>query len=184
MSVHWKYLRPVRGWVTLTLALAGAGQVPELVDPIILGKIIDQYAINPTNMPQSELVRGARGWLAVAVAVVLAARLARTLQDYYVQYVVQASGKALFNDGLCHTLRLSFQEYEDSSSGEVVARLQKVRMDLERFINASVSILFSTVVGVGFLIWYTKRCLLQLAGPSAPHKSEQSVAIAVRSTAQ
>ncbi len=162
MSVLWKYLRPVRGWVALVLALAGASQVLEMVDPLILGKIIDEYALNPTKMPQSELVRGVLAWLAVAVAIALGGRLARTFQDYFIQYVVQSTGRALFNDGLRKTLRLSFAEYEDSSSGEAVARLQKVRNDLERFINSSVNILFSTAVGVAFLIWYavTRHWLL------------------------
>jgi ATP-binding cassette, subfamily B, bacterial len=32
--------------------------------------------------------------------------------------------------------------------------LQKVRTDTERFINAFINILFSSVVGIGFLIWY------------------------------
>lgn len=154
MSILWKYLKPVRWWVALSLALAGAGQILELIDPLILGKIIDEYAINPANMPQDERIRGVLFWLAVAIAVALSSRLARTFQDYVVQYSVQSTGKALFNDGLRHTLRLSFQEYEDSSSGEAVARLQKVRNDLERFVNSAVGILFSTVVGTGFLIWY------------------------------
>src|SRR5690606_11816341 len=59
-----------------------------------------------------------------------------------------------FNDGLRHTLRLSFQEFEDRSSGETMAMLQKVRTDTERFIFAFVNILFSSVVGFGFLLWY------------------------------
>jgi ATP-binding cassette subfamily B protein len=154
MQILWKHLKPLRGWLVLSLALAGVGQLLELVDPMILGRIIDQYALNPLGLPENELVKGALGWLLVAVAVALAARLARTFQDYFVQVVVQSAGKGLFNDGLRMTLRLSFQEYENSSSGEAVARLQKVRGDMERFISASVNILFSTVVGVGFLIWY------------------------------
>jgi ABC-type multidrug transport system fused ATPase/permease subunit len=43
-----------------------------------------------------------------------------------------------------------------------VALLQKVRGDVQSFINGAVNILFSTIVGVGFLIWYavTKSWLL------------------------
>ena len=57
MSMLWKYVRPKLWWVVLALALAGLAQVLELVDPLILGKIIDDYAINPSNMPQEEAVR-------------------------------------------------------------------------------------------------------------------------------
>jgi ATP-binding cassette subfamily B protein len=162
MSILWKYLRPRIWWVILALGLAGLAQVLELVDPLILGRIIDDYAINPTGMPQDELVRGVLFWLGVAVAIALAARAARTFQDYFVQYVVQSTGKALFDDGLRQTMRLSFQEYEESSSGEAAARLQKVRNDLDRFIGSSINVLFSTAVGAAFLIWYaiTRNWLL------------------------
>ncbi len=162
MKILWHYLSPLRKWIALSLLLAGAAQVLELVDPLILGRIIDDYVLNPTGMPEDELVRGVLFWLAVAVGVALLARLFKTLQDYVLTYVVQSSGMQLFNDGLRQTLRLTYQEYEDSSSGETVSLLQKVRNDVERFINATVNILFSTIVGMGFLIWYavTKSWLL------------------------
>ena len=162
MKTLWRYLRPLRKWVFVSLLLAAVGQVLDLVDPLILGRIIDEYALNPAGRPESELVRGVLGWLALAVGVALVARLAKSLQDYVLTYVVQSSGMQLFNDGLRQTLRLTYQEYEDSSSGETVALLQKVRNDTERFINAAVNILFSTVVGMGFLIWYaiTRHWLL------------------------
>jgi ATP-binding cassette subfamily B protein len=162
MKILWQYLSPLRKWVALSLLLAGAAQILELVDPLILGRIIDDYALNPAGRPESELVRGALGWLAIAVGVALVSRLFKTLQDYVLTYVVQSSGMQLFNDGLRQTLRLTYQEYEDSSSGETVSLLQKVRNDVERFINATVNILFSTIVGMAFLIWYaiTKSWLL------------------------
>ena len=154
MKVLRKYLRPLRWWILLALVLAGLGQILDLVDPLILGRIIDDYALNPGGRPQDELVRGVLGWLALAVAIALLARLAKSLQDYVLTYVVQSSGMQLFNDGMRQTLRLTYQEYEDSSSGETVALLQKVRGDVERFINAAVNILFATIVGMSFLIWY------------------------------
>jgi ATP-binding cassette, subfamily B, bacterial len=162
MNIIWKYIRPLRWWVALSLLLAGLAQTLTLIDPLIFGIIIDQYALNPDNKPDSVLVRGALWWLVVAAAVALAARLAKTFQDYVLTLVVQRFGMQVFNDGLRQTLRLSFQEYEDRSSGETVAMLQKVRTDTERFINAFVNILFSSIVGIGFLLWYgiTKHWLL------------------------
>ncbi len=154
MRILWSYLRPLRKWVALALLLAGLAQVLDLVDPLILGHIIDRYVVNPPNAAEGALVRGALGWLGVAIAVALAARVASAFQDYAMQYVVQSVGMALFNDGLRRTLRLSYQEYEGSSSGETVALLEKVRRDVERFINSAVNIVFSSVVGVGFLVFY------------------------------
>jgi ATP-binding cassette subfamily B protein len=154
MHILWRYLRPLRWLVALSLALAGAAQVLTLIDPVIFGKIIDDYALNPGAKTESELVRGAVGWLAVAAGVALGARLAKAFQDYVLRLVVQKFGLQVFNDGLRQTLRLSYSEYEDRSSGETVAMLQKVRNDAEKFINGLVNILFSSLVGVAFLAWY------------------------------
>ena len=109
MKTLWRYLRPLRKWVFLALLLAGAGQVLDLVDPLILGRIIDDYALNPGGRPESELVRGVLGWLALAVGIALVARLAKSVQDYVLTFVVQSSGKQLFDDGLRQTLRLTYQ---------------------------------------------------------------------------
>lgn len=162
MRLVWSYLRPHRWIVLLSLLLAGAAQVLTLVDPIIFGKIIDDYALDARGRPRDELVRGALSWLGVAVAVALAARLARTVQDYLLRMVTQRFGVRLFNDGLRQTLRLPFQDFEDRSSGETVALLLKVRQDTERFLSAATNVLFSSVVGIGFLVFYaiTKHWLL------------------------
>ena len=162
MSILWRYLRPHRGLVALTLLLAGVAEVLALVDPLIFGRIIDEYVLNPGGRSEADLARGALGWLAVAVAVALAARAASTFQDYVLQLVVGKSGMEMFNDGLKQTLRLSFVELEQRSSGETMGLLQKMRTDTERFVDAAVSILYSSVVGIGFVVWYgvTKNWLL------------------------
>jgi ATP-binding cassette subfamily B protein len=62
---------------------------------------------------------------------------------------------SVFDEGLKHTLRLPYSEFEESSSGHLLSLLQKVRNDNERFINSFISSLFSTFVGISFLIWYS-----------------------------
>ena len=154
MKILWIYLRPYRGWILLALFLAGVGQVLSLYDPIIFGKIIDQYALNPGGKTGNELVNAVLFWLGIAIGIALAARLALTFKDYFMRMVVQKFGMQVFNDGLRQTLRLPYQEFEDTSSGEILSILQKVRTDTERFITSFINILFSSVVGIGFLIWY------------------------------
>ena len=162
MKILWTYLKPHRGLIILSLSLAGVAQLLTLVDPIIFGKIIDDYATNPGTKTENELVRGVSFWLGVAVVIALLARLAKTFQDYVMRLVVQKFGMQIFNDGLRQTLRLSFEEFEGQRSGETLSVLQKVRTDTERFINSFINILFSSVIGIGFLIWYaiTKHWLL------------------------
>src|SRR6478735_10722594 len=75
-------------------------------------------------------------------------------QDYFVNVVVQRVGADLYSDGIRHSLALPFQTFEDQRSGETLGKLQKVRSDTERFIAAFVNMVFTTVVGVIFVMVY------------------------------
>ena len=154
MKVIWKYLQPYRWWILLALVLAGAAQVLALYDPVIFGKIIDEYALKPSDKSDEEMVNGVMLLLALAIGLALAARLFLVFKDFALRLVIQRFGMQIFNDGLRQTLRLPFHEFEDTSSGEVLSILQKVRSDTERFITAFINILFSSIVGIGFLVWY------------------------------
>ena len=154
MPVIWKYLYPYRWLAALALVLAGIAQILALVDPIIFGKLIDEYATNPGRKTESEKVTGVLWLLALAIGVAILANITKAFQEYTTRLVVQKFGTDIFNDGLKQTLRLSYQEFGDQSSGATLSILQKVRTDTEKFINSFVNVLFSSVVGMGFLIWY------------------------------
>jgi ATP-binding cassette subfamily B protein len=154
MRLLWRYLKPQRGLIALALLLAAASQVLALVDPIIFGWIIDDYAIDRAGKTDRELISGALRLLALAVLVAVLSRLARAFQEYVTRLVVQRFGAQIFNDGLRQTLRLRYQEFEDQSSGETLSLLLKVRADTERFINAFINTLFASLVGICFLAWY------------------------------
>lgn len=154
MRILWTYLQPQRWWIVLSLSLAGVAQLLTLIDPLIFGKIIDDYAGNKKGLGEQERVEGAIFWLVVAVAIALLARLIKSFQEYIMRLAVQRFGMQIFNDGLKQTLRLSFPEFEQQRSGETLSTLQKVRTDTERFINSFINVLFSSVIGIGFLIWY------------------------------
>ncbi len=154
MKILWTYFKPYRKWIILSLVLAGIGQVLSLYDPTIFGKIIDNYTLNTGDKTEGELIRGVLFWLSIAVGIALAARLVLAFKDYVLRMIVQKFGMQIFNDGLRQTLRLPYQEFEDQSSGEILSILQKVRNDTERFITNFINILFSSIVGIGFLVWY------------------------------
>jgi ATP-binding cassette subfamily B protein len=155
MKILWRYLRPYSGLVLLSLLLAAAAQVLNLIDPILFGKIIDDYALPQAVLTEEERVRGVLRLLGIAVGVALLAKLAKAMQEYVVRVVVQRFGMQIFNDGIRQTLRLSYQEYMNQRSGETLSILQRVRTDTERFINAFINILFTSLVGTGFLVWYS-----------------------------
>ena len=154
MQILWTYLRPHGRLVLLALLLAATSQVLALVDPIIFGKIVDEYAIGRGGKSDDELISGVLTLLALAVLVAVLSRLARALQEYVTRLVVQKLGTHIFNDGLRQTLRLNYSEYEDLRSGEVLSLLQKVRADTERFIKSFINTVFASLVGMVFLIWY------------------------------
>lgn len=154
MALFWKYLKPYIRWIALIMLLAGVAQILSLYDPIIFGRIIDEYALNPNAANNDARVGGVVRLLLIALGIALAARLFLSLKDYVLRMVVQKFGMQIFNDGLRQTLRLPFQEFEDQSSGEILSVLQKVRIDTEKFISSFINILFSSVVGIGFLMWY------------------------------
>ncbi|MBX3589506.1 MAG: ABC transporter ATP-binding protein [Burkholderiaceae bacterium] len=154
MRLLWRYMKPQRALIALALLLAAASQVLALVDPIIFGWIIDDYAIGRAGKTDQELISGALRLLALAVLVAVLSRLARAFQEYVTRLVVQRFGAQIFNDGLRQTLRLRYQEFEDQSSGETLSLLLKVRADTERFINTFINTLFASLVGICFLAWY------------------------------
>ena len=141
--------------IILSLSLATVSQLLSLLDPVIFGKIIDDYSTNKLGLDQSELISQVIYWLIVALAIALIARLCKSLQELLTRRAVASFGMNIFNDGLKQTLRLAFQEFEENRSGGTLSVLQKVKTDAERFINAFINILFSSLVGVAFLLWYS-----------------------------
>lgn len=131
MRTLWKYLKPHKGLIIVSLLSALLAQLLSLIDPLIFGKIIDDFAAGRGDRPENELVRGVLFWLALAGAIALLARLFRALQEYLTRMAVARFGMNVVNDGLKQTLRLSFQEFEESRSGETVSVMQKVKTDTD-----------------------------------------------------
>ncbi len=154
MNLLLKYLRPQRKTIFIALLFAGLSQILSMIDPIIFGKIIDDYASPSVTMNQRELVQGVLTWLGIAVGIALLARAFKALQDYYTGLSAQRLGRQIFDDGLRQTLRLSFEEFEEQRSGETLSIIQKIQRDMQRFMQSLVGILFSSIVGIAFLLWY------------------------------
>jgi ATP-binding cassette subfamily B protein len=155
MRILWKYLKPHSTTIFIALLLAAVSQLLNLIDPIIFGKIIDDYATATAQRDSPQAMREVSLWLALAIGIAIAARLAKALQEYFMRKTVAGFGMSIFNDGLRQTLRLSFQEFEESRSGETLSILQKVKTDTERFVNAFINVAFSSFVGIAFLIYYS-----------------------------
>jgi ATP-binding cassette, subfamily B, bacterial len=154
MRLLLTYLRRYWTIVVLALVLAAINQIFSLLDPLIFRHIIDDYATKFREHTTREFFRGVGVLLLAAVGVAFVSRVAKNFQDYFVNVVTQRVGVDLYSDGIRHSLALPFQVFEDQRSGETLGKLQKVRSDVERFISAFVNILFTTLVGVVFVMVY------------------------------
>jgi ATP-binding cassette subfamily B protein len=155
MKILLRYLKPYKWLIVASLALAAVSQLLSLLDPVIFGKIIDDYSTNKRGLNGNQLISEVIYWLVIALGVALVARLCKSVQEFITRKAVASFGMSIFNDGLKQTLRLTFQEFEENRSGTTLSVLQKVKTDAERFINAFINILFSSLVGVAFLLWYS-----------------------------
>jgi ATP-binding cassette subfamily B protein len=154
MRLLWTYLRQFRGLVILALVLAATNQVFSLLDPLIFRHVIDEYATRYQEYTTGEFFRGVSVLLAMAVGVAFVSRVAKNFQDYVVNVIVQRLGARLYADGIRHSLQLPYSTFEDQRSGETLGKLQKVRTDVERFISAAINVMFTTLVGVVFVMIY------------------------------
>src|ERR687891_2493500 len=154
MRLLYSYLRNYWGLIALALILATINQVFSLLDPLIFRYVIDEYATRFREYTTTEFFRGVSLLLAAAVGVAFVSRVAKNFQDYYINVITQQLGARLYSDGIRHSLELPYSVFEDQRSGETLGKLQKVRSDVEKLIAASINVLFTSLVGIIFVMIY------------------------------
>jgi ATP-binding cassette subfamily B protein len=157
MNTLYRYLRDYWTLVVLALGLAAVNQVFSLLDPLIFRHIIDSYATRFHEYSSAQFLRGVSVLLSMAVGVAFVSRVAKNFQDYYVNLITQQVGARIYADGIRHSLQLPYAQFEDQRSGETLGMLQKVRTDVEKLIQIAVNLLFTTVVGVVFVMFYAAK---------------------------
>src|SRR5438034_771454 len=154
MAIFYRYLRHYWKLVAAALGLAAVNQVFSLLDPLTFRHIIDSYATRYREYSSAQFLGGVSVLLGAAVGVAFVSRLAKNFQDYFVNLITQQVGARIYSDGIRHSLELPYTLFEDQRSGETLGKLQKVRSDVERFISLAVNLIFTTLVGVVFVIIY------------------------------
>src|SRR5688572_25893603 len=154
MALLFRYLRNYKALVALALVLATINQVFSLLDPLILRYVIDRYATRFQEYTTGEFLRGVALLLGAAVGVAFVSRVAKNFQDYYISVITQRLGAQLYSDGIRHSLELPYSVFEDQRSGETLGKLQKVRTDVERLITTAINLLFTSLVGIIFVMVY------------------------------
>ena len=154
MNLLFSYLRNYRPLILLALLLAATNQVFSLLDPLIFRHVIDDYATRFRDYTTSQFITGAGKLLLMAMGVAFVSRVAKNFQDYFVNVITQRLGAEMYSDGIRHSLELPYSVFEDQRSGETLGKLQKVRSDVEKFIALSINLIFTTLVGVVFVVIY------------------------------
>ncbi len=163
MKILIQYIKPFKGLVLLAFFLAAINQTFSLFDPMIFGKLIDEFAKNPFLDPagnertQTMFLKGVGNMLLLLVGTAMVSRIAKAFQDYIVNVIIQKFGAALFTDGLKHSMQLPYQAFEDQRSGETLSILTKARADCEKFISYVINVVFGIVVSVVFVSIYATR---------------------------
>lgn len=164
MRILFQYLQPYRWMVVMVLVLAAVNTGFSLIDPIILGKLVNlanDYTSNADGYTWQTYI-GSFAWnhpgvlmlLLGSVSVAMVSRIAKNFQDYFLNVVIQKFGAGVFTDGLQHAMKLPYQDFEDQRSGETLSILTKVRTDVERFMNMFINVLLGILVGIVFVFVY------------------------------
>jgi len=155
MRILLTYLKKLKALVALALLLATFNQLFSLLDPWVFKHIVDDYASKPSAYTKYEFIRGVGLLILLSMGFAMVSRIAKNFQDYFVNVITQKIGAQIYSDGLQHSLELPFQVFEDQRSGETLGKLQKVRIDVEKLIMAFISVLFTSLVGIVFVMVYS-----------------------------
>lgn len=154
MQLLIQYLKRHKGLIALALVLASINQIFSLLDPLVFQHLVDDYASRHLQYTSADYIKGVGSLILLSMGFAMVSRIAKNIQDYYVNVITQKLGAQIYSDGLKHSLELPYQVFEDQQSGETLGKLQKVRTDVEKLIFAFVNILFTSLVGVLFVMIY------------------------------
>ncbi|REC54079.1 ABC transporter ATP-binding protein [Chryseobacterium piscium] len=171
MKILLNYLKPYKWLIIASLLLASINQVFSLFAPAITGNILDKLVNQPNHFDKEKLIprtlneylygtdiyHGVFYFLALLIGTAMISRIAKAFQDYVVSVIIQKFGAQIFTDGLQHSMRLPFQEFEDQRSGETLSILTKVREDSVKFINNFINVFFGILVSIIFVSVYAIR---------------------------
>ncbi len=154
MKILYPYLKNYWKLGVLALFLAAINQGFSLLDPLLFRYVIDNYATKFNELTKEQYIRGVGFLLCGTIGVAFVSRIAKNFQDYFVNVITQKLGAQMYSDGLEHSLGLSYSQFEDQRSGETLGILQKVRTDVEKLIASFVNTLFTSFIGIVFVIVY------------------------------
>lgn len=158
MKILYTHIKNYKLYLLLALLLATINICFSLCDSIITGKAINNVAIKIESFPTFyDFAKAIIPWLGLSIGAAMVSRIAKNFQDYFTNIIIQRVGAQMYTDGIKKALQLPFQDFEDQRSGETLGKLQKVKIDSEKFITISISLVFQSIVGIAFVMFYVTQ---------------------------
>ena len=157
MNLLFHHLRKHARLAFWALFCAGANQLLLLLDPLILRRIIDGYALQARHLGTASFFRHVGLLLVAAITATFLAWLAKNYQIDFVNRVARYVGMGIYCEGIRHSLGMPYSAFEDQRSGEIMSKLQTARRDVETFVVSSINSVFTSLVAIAFLIIYAAR---------------------------
>src|SRR4030095_14099175 len=108
MKLLLSYLKHYKGMIVLTLVLAAINTFFSMLDSLIMGILMNDYAAKRDVLASDVFFRGVTLLLGAAVGVAFVSRVAKNFQDYYINVITQRLGARIYSDGICHSLQLPY----------------------------------------------------------------------------
>jgi ATP-binding cassette subfamily B protein len=158
MKILYNHIKQYKLYLFLALILATINICFSLSDSIITGKAINNVAIKINTFNTfSDFSKAIIPWLLLSIGAAMVSRIAKNFQDYFTNIIIQRAGAQMYTDGIQKALQLPYQDFEDQRSGETLGKLQKVKIDSEKFITIAISLVFQSIVGIGFVMFYVTQ---------------------------
>ena len=159
MNLLFTYLKKHKLLLFFALLMSAINICFSLSDSIITGKLMQDCGVGIQKYRGNEIgfISSIAFWLGLSLGAAMISRITKNFQDYFTNIVIQRTGAEMYTDGIKKSLDLPYEEFEDQRSGETLSKLTKVRIDSEKLITLSISLLFQTVVGFIFVITYVSQ---------------------------
>ena len=159
MKLLYSYIIKHKMLLFFALIMAAINICFSLSDSVITGKLMQDCGVGMAKYKGKEFdfIKSVAFWLGLSLGAAMISRITKNFQDYFTNVVIQRTGAQMYTDGIKKSLDLPFEEFEDQRSGETLSKLQKVRLDSEKLITLSISLIFQTIIGFIFVIIYVSR---------------------------
>ncbi len=141
--------------VMLALLMTAINQGFSLVEPLIAGKLVDDFINKRELLSRSEYFSGILTLAGIGVGAALISRIANNFQDFFTINIAQRTGAEMYADGMKRSLAMPFYVFEDQRSGAKLDMLGRVRSDSENFIKSSINVSFMAFFGIIFVSVYS-----------------------------